>query len=185
MIIRKPFYYIRHGQTDWNVEHRFQGSMDIPLNETGLAQANVAKSLLADLPITHIYSSPLKRARVTAEILNETLGLPIIDVADLQEVNFGVLEGTLRPPSGLHAEWKKGVTPKKAETYVAFAKRVLAALNAVLEQDGTPLIVSHGGVFWPMHTLMQLDSIDDLPNALPVHLSPPVNGQEQWNLKEV
>lgn len=185
MIIHKPFYYIRHGQTDWNVEGRFQGSMDIPLNETGIAQAHAAKSLLADLPITHIYSSPLERARVTADIANEALGLGITDLRDLMEVNFGVMEGKLRPPGGFSDGWQTGTTPDKAETYIEFTTRVFDAVNSVLEQDGTPLIVAHGGVFMPIDSHMKLGVGAHLPNARPVHLSPPDDVHEHWVLTEI
>ena len=185
MIIRKPFYYIRHGQTDWNVERRFQGSMDIPLNETGIAQAHAAKDMLRDLPITDIYSSTLQRARVTADIVNEGLNLPITGLDGLQECRFGVYEGQLSPTKGFSEDWKNGMTPEKAETYIDFTARVFAAINAVLENEGTPLIVAHGAVFWPVHTHMQLGLASSLPNAQPVHLSPPVNGQERWTLTEL
>lgn len=189
MIIRKPFYYIRHGQTDWNVEHRFQGSQDIPLNKTGIAQAHSAKERVRDLPITNIYSSTLQRARRTADIINEGLNLPVTDMDDLQECNFGVLEGelSLSNASGrsFSEDWKNGITPDKAETYVDFTDRVFRAINSVLETDGTPLIVAHGAVFWPVHTHMQLDLIGSLPNADPVHLMPPATGQDHWTLAVV
>ncbi|MCK4862240.1 MAG: histidine phosphatase family protein, partial [Rhodobacteraceae bacterium] len=133
MIIRKPFYYIRHGQTDWNVEGRYQGSKDIPLNETGVTQAHAAKALMSDLPITHIYSSTLQRARVTADIVNEGLNLPLIDMDGLQECNFGVLEGELRGHNSISEGWRNGSTPDKAETYSEFTNRVFAAINEVLE----------------------------------------------------
>lgn len=186
MIIRKPFYYIRHGQTDWNVERRFQGSMDIPLNETGIAQAHSAKDLMRSLPITHIYSSPLQRARVTADIVNEGLNLPITGMDTLQEVNFGVLEGQLRNPKvDFSDDWQNGTTPDKAETFIDFTARVFTAINEVLKNEGTPLIVAHGAVFWPIHTHMQLGLANTLPNAKPVHLTPPEDGQERWKLTEV
>ena len=185
MIIRKPFYYIRHGQTDWNVERRFQGSMDIPLNETGIAQAHAAKALMSGLPITHVYSSTLQRARVTADIVNEGLNLPITGMDGLQECNFGVLEGELRPHNSLSEDWRNGMTPDKAETYIDFTVRVFTAINEVLENEGTPLIVAHGAVFWPVHTHMQLGLASTLPNAHPVHLTPPVAGRENWTLTEV
>lgn len=185
MIIRKPFYYIRHGQTDWNVERRFQGSMDIPLNETGVKQAHAAKSLMSGLPITHIYSSTLQRASVTADIINESLNLTVIGMDGLQEVNFGVLEGHLSPKTGFSDNWRNGVTPEKAETYVEFTARVFAAINEVLKNNGTPLIVAHGAVFWPVHTHLQLGIASTLPNATPVHLSPPVVGQERWTLTKI
>ena len=185
MIIRKPFYYIRHGQTDWNAEQRYQGQMDIPLNETGIAQAHKAKDLMRGLPITHIYSSTLQRARITADIVNEGLNLPITGMDTLQEVNFGVFEGQLSPKQGFSGDWRNGTTPEKAESYIDFTARVFAAINEVLENEGTPLIVAHGAVFWPVHTHMQLGMASTLPNAHPVHLTPPIAGQENWTLTEV
>jgi len=189
MIIRKPFYYIRHGQTDWNVEGRFQGSKDVPLNETGIAQAHAAKDLLRDLSITNIYSSTLQRARVTADIVNERLNLPITGMDGLQECNFGVLEGSLRSSGGDSAgfshDWRNGITPDKAETYADFTVRVFAAINEVLENEGTPLIVAHGAVFWPVHAHMQLELEGSLPNAHPVHLMPPEVGQDRWTLTAI
>ena len=189
MIHPKPFYYIRHGQTDWNVEGRFQGRQDIPLNEAGIAQAHSAKSLMEDLPITEIYASTLQRARLTADIVNEGLNRPITGLDGLQECNFGVLEGQLRISNGtgdnFSEDWISGVTPEGAETYTDFTTRVFTAINSILENDGTPLIVAHGAVFWPINTHMQLTSADTLKNARPVHLTPPVDGQEHWTLTEV
>ena len=62
-------YLVRHGQTDWNARKIVQGVTDIPLNETGLAQAARARDLMKDVPIDIIYSSPLVRAYRTAEII--------------------------------------------------------------------------------------------------------------------
>lgn len=185
MIIQKPFYYIRHGQTDWNVERRFQGSKDIPLNQTGIAQAHAAKDLMRGLPITHIYSSTLQRARVTADIVNEGLNLPIVGMDGLQEVNFGVFEGKLSPHAGFSNDWRNGMTPDQAESYIDFTARVFAAFNRVLEQEGTPLIVAHGAVFWPVHTHMNLGLEATLPNAQPVHLAPPQIRRDRWTLTEI
>jgi probable phosphoglycerate mutase len=141
---------------------------------------------MSGLPITHIYSSTLQRARVTADIVNEALNLPLTDMDGLQECNFGVLEGELRPSNdGISESWRDGTTPEKAETYIDFTARVFAAINEVLENEGTPLIVAHGAVFWPVHTHMQLGLASTLPNAQPVHLAPPIAGQENWTLMEV
>jgi broad specificity phosphatase PhoE len=72
----RSFYFLRHGQTAWNVEGRFQGHTDIPLNELGLTQAHDAAKILALCPIDMIVASPLIRARRTAEIVSEQLGNP-------------------------------------------------------------------------------------------------------------
>lgn len=64
-------YFIRHGQTDWNAQRRFQGSQDIPLNEAGCAQAREIASRFENTKFSRIYHSPLKRAEKTAQILSE------------------------------------------------------------------------------------------------------------------
>lgn len=68
-ILLKPFYFLRHGETDWNLEHKAMGSQDIPLNNRGLSQVLNAVKLLKNESIGTIVSSPLLRARKTADII--------------------------------------------------------------------------------------------------------------------
>lgn len=184
MITQKPFYYLRHGQTDWNLVKRFQGQIDIPLNATGVAQAHAARSQLDGLDISQIYCSPLSRARETAQIVNGVLNLKITEIHDLQECSFGVLEGEIRSMTDYSAKWRNGETPEKAETFVDFTARVFAAVNQALEADGTPLIVAHGAVFWPLEAHMGFNQLggDSLPNARPVQLLPP-SSDAGWSME--
>jgi len=86
MIPKVPFYFVRHGQTDWNKNHQALCNQDdIPLNQTGFAQAADACKQISLLGITKIYSSPLTRAKQTAEIINEHLKLSL-------ELNEGLRE---------------------------------------------------------------------------------------------
>ena len=71
MLDKKPFYFLRHGQTDWNAERLCQGQTDIPLNAIGVQQAGEAKAHLADIAITTVCSSPLGRALETAKTVSE------------------------------------------------------------------------------------------------------------------
>ncbi|MDP6707832.1 MAG: histidine phosphatase family protein, partial [Alphaproteobacteria bacterium] len=84
-----PFYYLRHGQTDWNRDRICQGQTDVPLNETGRAQAHAAKTVLDGHAIETICVSPLARAYETAEIVNQVLGRPIVVLDALKEISFG------------------------------------------------------------------------------------------------
>ncbi len=93
-------YLLRHGETDWNVTWRLQGSSDIPLNEKGIAQAKEAALRYADLPLTHVYTSPLQRAVCTARIIAEPHGLPVVVEDRIREMHFGLLEGTTPQESG-------------------------------------------------------------------------------------
>lgn len=86
-------YLVRHGETDWNKEKKFQGHADIPLNEKGLQQAERASFYLANKNISAVYSSDLMRASKTGEIIARLHGLQVIKDQRLREINFGVWEG--------------------------------------------------------------------------------------------
>ena len=86
-------YVTRHGQTDWNVQGKTQGRADIELNEVGIKQAKQTKEELKNIDIDLIICSPLKRAKKTAEIINEGRNIPIIFDDQIIERNFGEFEG--------------------------------------------------------------------------------------------
>jgi uncharacterized phosphatase len=87
-------YLVRHGETDWNRQRRIQGLTDIPLNDTGRAQARATGELLARRSWDAVYASPLARARETAAIIAGELGLPGPTLLDaLVERNYGDAEG--------------------------------------------------------------------------------------------
>ena len=91
-------YLVRHGETDWNIEKRFQGQRDIPLNERGLAQARASGQALSGLRFGAIFASPLHRACRTAEIIaGYTGGAPVVTDPLLIERSFGALEGMTLP----------------------------------------------------------------------------------------
>lgn len=86
-------YLVRHGETDWNVERRIQGVSETPLNEVGRAQAEALIPPLRGRPVAALYTSPLARARQTADILAASLGLEVREDARLAEMDQGDLEG--------------------------------------------------------------------------------------------
>lgn len=145
---------VRHGQTDWNLARRIQGSTDIPLNETGREDARWAAGQLAGGVHHTIYASPLKRARETAEIIAAELGLdvPALD-ADLREREFGEGEGMLVADYlETYGDWDAEVPG--AETLEGVAARALRALDRIAldaRRRSAPLaesviVVAHGGV---------------------------------------
>lgn len=174
------FYFLRHGETDWNLQHLAQGQTDIPLNARGRGQAHAARDLLSGLGIGTIVSSPLSRALDTAKILQESLGCPLEIVEDLVECGWGAAEGQFR--GAWFDDWKAGrFLPKDAETYENFLKRALRGINQALACPGPVLIVAHGGIYWTIQKHATLDAEFDLPNATPVRHDPPRTGFPWWN----
>ncbi|HTW70237.1 MAG TPA: histidine phosphatase family protein [Acetobacteraceae bacterium] len=176
-----PFWYLRHGETDWNAQGLSQGNVDIPLNPTGLAQARSAAERLRYRGIATIISSPLSRARVTAEIAGEALGLPVHVDDDLREVRFGVQEG--QPMSDWFADWVAGrFTPEGAETFAALRRRAVVAINRATALPAVVLVVAHGALFRALRTAMGIEPLIRTPNAVPIWCEPPVGNATQWQL---
>ncbi len=93
-------YLVRHGETDWNREQRLQGTLDVPMNGAGVAQACRLADYFSHVPITHIVSSPLIRATATAAILAEACACPLEIDARLREVDHGIWSGRTLPDIG-------------------------------------------------------------------------------------
>ncbi|HLU75272.1 MAG TPA: histidine phosphatase family protein [Nonomuraea sp.] len=139
---------LRHGQTRWNVENRFQGHSDIPLDETGVAQAARAASLLASLRPTLIVSSDLERAHDTALALARVTGLDVAVDKDFRERGGGEWEGLTN--AEIAERWPREYVAWEApggEDVADVAARVAAAMRrwaAKLDDDGLLVIASHG-----------------------------------------
>lgn len=139
------FYLIRHGETDWNREGRFQGTEDIPLNETGISQSVECAMALRIARAECIITSPLKRAKVTAEIIAEFTGVsPVIVEEGLTERDFGKIAGLL-------PEDRERLLQSGAETGIEPFEVLSARLMGVVDAYRTQgtykniLLVSHGG----------------------------------------
>src|SRR3954451_7890805 len=130
---------VRHGETDWNAEGRLQGHTDRPLSDYGRSQAQQVAEELGGEELEAIYSSDLARARETAEIVGERLGLPIVLDPDLREKDWGTWEG-LTPVERDRVEFV-------GESTEAHQERILRALRRIAERHpgGRVLVVTHGG----------------------------------------
>ena len=146
-------FITRHGQTDWNVQKKVMGRCDEPLNEKGLEQAKETKIQLLDKNIDLIICSPLKRAKQTAEIINNK-NIQIIYDDRLIERDFGEFEGLETKDFDFHGYWNyyKNNTYKSAENIQAFFKRVYDFLDDIIKEyhDKNILIVAHGGISIPV-----------------------------------
>lgn len=149
----------RHGESDWNREHRWQGHTDRPLSTLGRRQAAALARRLADVPLDAVYASDLARARDTAHAVAERQGLRVVVRADLREVDVGSWSGKTRAdveqsdPEGI-ARWLEGATGwHGGEAYEEMATRAVAAVReiAAAHPGGRVLVVSHGGCVRAIH----------------------------------
>ena len=149
------FYIIRHGQTNWNKKGKIQGKTDIELNEEGIEQAKEARKILEKYPIDVIVSSPLKRAKKTAEIINEAKKVPIIFDKAIEERGFGEFEGKVGKEiqdeiwnSEILDNYNLNKQYKGVESIQDLCNRVWGLFDELKQEyeDKNILIVTHGGV---------------------------------------
>ncbi|HET6321857.1 MAG TPA: histidine phosphatase family protein [Hyphomicrobium sp.] len=151
-------YFIRHGETDWNAEARYQGQADIPMNATGRAQAQrngeVLRGLLPAIARCRFIASPLSRARATMEIVRNAMGLApqAYDLDDrLKEINYGAWQGVFAADlpavdaEGLAARTKDTFhwRPRGGESYADLTARAVEWLGEIEEDT---VVAAHGGI---------------------------------------
>lgn len=141
-------YIIRHGQTDWNLINRIQGQKDVSLNKTGIIQAEKARKEILKYNFDLIICSPLKRAKQTAEIINQNRNIEIIYDKALMERNLGEFEGTQsnldeNPIDNL----KMNLEINNIETAKQLYNRISNLLDYIKNNlnDKKILLVTHGG----------------------------------------
>ncbi len=147
-------WLVRHGQTDWNVEGRWQGQADPPLNAAGRAQAEALAAQLNGTPFAALYASDLQRARLTAEILAQRLGLPVTLDVRLREISQGQWEGMTGPqvaeryPEEHAARLREPLHTRApgGETSFEVAERAAAAARDIARAHpaGPVLVIGHG-----------------------------------------
>lgn len=151
---------VRHGETDFNADRRMQGHLDVPLSETGRAQARAAAARLADEPIDKIYSSDLQRALETARIIHEGREIELVTDLRLREFHMGTFQGmTLSEAREKHGDaWERffihdadfalpgGQSRNQKQVEIAsFMEEVVRS-----QAGGRMLVVTHGGILIAM-----------------------------------
>ncbi|MDD9911589.1 MAG: histidine phosphatase family protein [Alphaproteobacteria bacterium] len=148
MPLPRSFYFIRHGQTDWNVAARLQGHTDVPLNKTGEQQAEDAAPLLKNIPLDIAVTSDLCRAELTAQKSLIDHNIPLHKHTGLRERGFGDWEGQL----SAEAKRSAGLNPQAR----------------LLDHTGEIIFVAHGYVFVAL-TLVLIQKDHMCENAIPYH----------------
>lgn len=166
-------FLIRHGQTDWNVEGKIQGSYDSELNNTGISQAEELSKKVVELSykFSKIYSSPQKRAIKTAEILSKAAKVDYITIKGLEEVNLGRWEGLTwieakeRFPKE-YEEWynnRRYTKSPNGESYQDMLERVLTALHMIINENCNDVaIVTHSAVIMCLQCCITNTSFDKM-----------------------
>lgn len=136
---------VRHGETDWNLERRWQGRTGVALNETGRRQARAAVDLLQDRPWQWMITSPQLRAKETGALIRAGLGeLPTDTDPDLVERDYGAADGMLSAEA--KRRWPDGNFPE-SESNDLVGQRGAAALRRIAEMRSAPgIVVAHGGL---------------------------------------
>lgn len=177
-----PFYFLRHGETDFNHDRRFQGQLDSQLNETGLLQAAMAAEALKSEPISAIITSPLSRARITAETVAAARGETIETDPDLMECHLGIHQGEPYAP-WMPDYWTGDYAPEGGEDFWTFRDRVLPAMQRIVARGPNCLIVAHGGLWYAARSLIAMEpDIERMPNALALYIQP---ARARWNVQLV
>ena len=194
--ISKSFFFIRHGQTDANVQERMcGGDWDIDLNQFGKQQAQKLSNLLFDAAKIlfnnnsisslnfEIFMSPMLRAKQTAQILNTTTNWPMFIEEGLREWLVGDWE--FKSLQKLPDPFETDLDPPNGETRIVFRQRIKKTIEKILLKTiGTPIIVSHGCVAHELFEVLELGS-HELNNCTVCLIKPSVNGLVMNKIIEV
>ena len=176
MISKKEFYFIRHGQTDYNVSDAKVDHEDVSLNAVGLRQAQEAEPIIAKLPVKSICYSPLKRATETKEVISTQLLAVHHEMLALGECSLQIWDDMTSCGPNAYLSGKEHVKD--------FIQRVRHGVNESLSLAGPPLIVVHGGIHWAICCLMGVVDHDwIIDNCLPVHFFPDDTGR--WRARKL
>lgn len=154
-------YFVRHGETDFNKEGRNQGWLDVPLNETGIAQAKILADKLKDFKIDVIYCSPFSRTKKTAEIINEFHNVSIITDDRLKEYYSSEREGKVFNKLPKFYRDDCSINPDKygAEGLLHFYYRNIEAYKDIVALNKNVLMVGHSA-FYVMYERFQDNNLD-------------------------
>ncbi|WP_080846348.1 histidine phosphatase family protein [Cytobacillus gottheilii] len=175
---------VRHGQTDWNAEGKLQGSTDIPLNSNGIKQAELCAAYLKQEEWDIIISSPLSRAKRTAEIIQNQVEVPLIVMEDFIERHFGKAEGMTPAERKEHFPDQQYTNMETVEELTTRLQHGLMKINRKYSNQKV-LLVAHGAV---IHAILAANALDAEPlNHIRLEnacLNNMVFHEDKWSIKE-
>ncbi len=171
-ILKKEFYFLRHGETTYNAEQLLSDA-DISINENGIKQAETIKEIIAKLPIKTICYSPLKRAIETKNIATRALKCLEIEISELRECSGSIWMEIMKLEKNSQHPVAQGVSD--------FFSQAIIGINRALDHAGPVLIIAHGGIHWTLCHLMGLNEEKKIGNCIPVHFRP--NEKNNWEKK--
>ncbi len=176
MILKKEFYFIRHGQIDYNIHQpKVDVPSDTPLNATGRSQAIHVEPIIASLPIKTVCSSPFKRAQETKELITAGLLANHSEISDLGECTGAIWREMTALGASAHL--------RAEDPVLKFMQQVLRGVNQALAKEGPVLIVAHGGVHWAICCFLEAECEWAIDNCVPVHFS--IGDHGKWVVKKL
>lgn len=176
-------FFTRHCKTEWNLENRLQGSVDVPLCQAGVDEAIANFSKVASLGIELVVSSPLLRATETAEIYAERLRVPLEICEAVREIDHGLWEGQLISElmSDPHSGYKRWMQdpgrvpiPGGSETIPQAQERIIDGIVSLLEvrAEATMLVVSHKHILALLRCVISGDGTQHFHTLIPEAVEP-------------
>ncbi|MDP3533290.1 MAG: histidine phosphatase family protein [Alphaproteobacteria bacterium] len=156
---KSSFYFMRHGQTDWNAQQLLMGQKDIPLNNLGKEQAKKTIQKVRKLNIQTIYTSPLKRAFETAQIIATALNINLIIIEDLKEAHFGLHEGKKIKENFIESWIDGNINNISCESFQDVHKRIKPIVDTMQKNPHNNLIIAHGIIFLAITKLLGNDIV--------------------------
>ena len=173
-IHRKNFYFVRHGESECNVNPHIGDEVDVALTLRGMNQAQSIQSIIETLPIQTICVSPLRRALDTKEIIAKNISCPVIVIEELEECTSEIWFKMTQMENGVIS----------CEQVQSFVQRAVSGINKALSYPGPVLIVAHGGVHYAMCHHMQIEEYDKkIHHCTPAHFS--ISEMDTWKAKHL
>ena len=176
--------FVRHGETEWNALGKIQGQTDIPLNKKGIQQAKECGVFVGQSPWDVLITSPLKRAKQTAEEINQHIKLDIIDMAEFMEKYFGDAEGMTKEDRLKKYPDRNYLNQEETTDLIS---RVMAGIHKIHNnhQGLNVLVVAHGGVINAILAELSVGKVSEKTELINGGITTISMRQNQWIIEQI